>query len=90
MHDVFFIWTEGENKLESSLQCLNTFHPNIKFTHAKFKTSANFLDVAVEINGHKFDYIRRHCHLKNILRVYVLGLGNAFTPRNVLTINLES
>ena len=32
---------EGENKLED-LQCLNTFHPNLKLTHTKSKTSVNF------------------------------------------------
>ena len=53
--DVFFIWTEGENKLESFLQRLNTFHPNLKFTHEKSKTSINFLDVVVRINGDKFE-----------------------------------
>ena len=35
------------------------------------------------------DYVRHHWHLKITLRVYVLGLGNAVTPRNLLTINLE-
>ena len=40
--DIFFIWAEGENKLESFLQHLNTFHPNLKFTHEKSKTSINF------------------------------------------------
>ena len=49
----FFIWTEGENKLESFLQPLNTFH--LKFTHEKSKTSINFLEVAVRINGDKFE-----------------------------------
>ena len=53
--DVFFIWTEGENKLESFLQRLNTSHPNLKFTHEKSKTSINFLDVVVRINGDKFE-----------------------------------
>ena len=130
--DIFFIWTEGENKLESFLQCLNTFHPNLKFTQEKSKTSAN---VVVRVNCDKFeadiyskptdchhflefnsahpihikkpfivkgygqgfivkgyvlkDYVRHHWHLKNTLGVYVLGLGNVVTPRNLLTINLE-
>ena len=53
--DIFFIWTESENKLESFLQRLNTFHPNLKFTHKKSKTSDNFLDVVVRINGGKFE-----------------------------------
>ena len=35
--DIFFIWTESKNKLEGFLQCLNTFHPNLKFLHEKSK-----------------------------------------------------
>ena len=35
------------------------------------------------------DYVYHHRHLKNTLRVYVLGLGNVVTPRNLSTINLE-
>ena len=35
------------------------------------------------------DYVHNHWHLKNTLRVYVLGLGNVVTPRNLSTINLE-
>ena len=50
--DIFFIWTEGENKLESFLQCLNTFHPNLKLTKEKSKTSTN---VVVRINCDKFE-----------------------------------
>ena len=52
---IFFIWTEGKNKLKSVLQCLNTFHPNLKFTHNKSKTSVNFLDLVVRINSDKFE-----------------------------------
>ena len=52
---ILFIWTVGENKLESFLRRLNTFHPNLKFTREKSKTSINFLDVAVRINGDKFE-----------------------------------
>ena len=53
--DIFFIWTESENKLESFLQRLNTFHLNLKFTHKKSETSDNFLDVVVRINAGKFE-----------------------------------
>ena len=53
--DIFFIGTKGENKLESLLQRLSTFHPNLKFTHKKSKTSVKFLDVVVRINGDKFE-----------------------------------
>ena len=40
--DIFFIWTESEDKREGYLNCLNSFHPNSKFTHEKFKSSVNF------------------------------------------------
>ena len=53
--NISFIWTERENKLESFSQCLNTFHPNLKFTHKKSKTLINFLDVTVKINSDKFE-----------------------------------
>ena len=64
--DIFFIWTEGENKLKSFLQCLNTFHPNLNFTYEKSNTSINFLDVVFKINNDKFEinlYSKpTHCH----------------------------
>ena len=47
LDDILFIWTEGENKR------LNIFHLNVKFSHEKSKTSVNFLNVAVRINGDK-------------------------------------
>ena len=40
--DIFFIWTEGQNKLEGFLNRLNNFHPNLEFTHEKSKSSVNF------------------------------------------------
>ena len=53
--DIFFIWTKSENKLESFLQRLTTFHPNLKIAHEKSKTSVHFLDVVARINGNKFE-----------------------------------
>ena len=38
----FFMWIESEDELEGFLQCLNAFHPNLKFTHEKCKVSINF------------------------------------------------
>ena len=42
--DIFFIWTEGEDKLEGFLNRLNNFNPNLKFTLEKSKSSVNFLE----------------------------------------------
>ena len=50
--DILFIWTEGEDKL---LNCLKNFHPNLKFTHEKSKSSVNFLDVSVSIVDNKLE-----------------------------------
>ena len=47
--DIFFIWNESEAKLDAFLEDLNKFHPNLKFTSEKSKTSVNFLDVTVNL-----------------------------------------
>ena len=67
--DVFFIWTHGEQKLKSFLESLNTFHPNIKFTHESSKECISFLDLSVSLSGNKLStdlYIKptdRHQYL---------------------------
>ena len=67
--DVFFIWTHGEQKLKSFLESLNTFHPNIKFTHESSKECISFLDLPVSLSGNKLStdlYIKptdRHQYL---------------------------
>ena len=57
---IIFICTECEDELEDVLQCLNYFHPNLKFIHDKSKVSVNFLDVTVRINGGEFE-IHLYC-----------------------------
>ena len=42
VYRIFFIWTESENKLESFLQRLNSFHPKLKFTHKGTKILVDF------------------------------------------------
>ena len=53
--DIFFIWKKGEDKLEGFLNRLNNFHPNLKFTHEKSKSSGNFLNVSVSIGDNKLE-----------------------------------
>ena len=53
--DIFFIWAEGEDKLEGFLNRLNNFHADSKFTHEKFKPSVHFLDVSVSIVDQKLE-----------------------------------
>ena len=51
-----FLFGQKEKiNLKVFLQRLNTFYPNLEFTHEKSKTSVNFLDVLVRINGDKFE-----------------------------------
>ena len=53
MDDMFFIWTEGEDKPEGLLNRLDNFHPNLKLTHEKNKSSVSFLGVSVIIVDNK-------------------------------------
>ena len=53
--DIFFIWTEGQDKLEEFLYRLNNFHPNVKFAPEKSNSSVNFLDVNVSIVDNKLE-----------------------------------
>eukprot|EP00795_Rhopilema_esculentum_P016113 gene16113-biopygen5453 len=43
--DVFFIWTHGEEKLETFINFLNSSHDTIKFTGEHSRESISFLDV---------------------------------------------
>ena len=52
-NDIFFIWIKGEYKLGRFLNRFDNFHPNLKFTHEKSKSSVNFLDVSAIIVDNK-------------------------------------
>ena len=81
--DIFFIWNESEEKLETFLKNLNEFHPNLRFTSEKSKTSLNFLDLTINLvdqeletnlyckptDCHQFlDFNSAHLiHIKNLL-----------------------
>ena len=43
--DVFFIWTHGQEKLNSFLEERNRFNIYLKFTYESSKTSIPFLDI---------------------------------------------
>ena len=53
--DIFFIWAEGEDKLQWFQNRLNNFHPNLKVTHEKSKFSVNFLDLRVSTVDNKLE-----------------------------------
>ena len=52
--DIFFIWTASEKEFDEFLNRLNSFHPNLRFTHERSRESLNFLDVVVKIQQGEF------------------------------------
>lgn len=48
--DIFFIWTEGEERLKEFMELMNSFHNTIKFTFSWSSEQVNFLDVSVLLN----------------------------------------
>lgn len=52
--DIFIIWTEGRDKLNTFLNNFNAFHPAIKFTRHQTSTThptVEFLDVNLTLLG---------------------------------------
>ena len=52
--DIFMVWTEGEEHLQTFLHHLNSIHPTIKFTHEYSNSSHQslpFLDVHVYLDN---------------------------------------
>ena len=49
--DVFFIWTDGQEKLDSFLGELNRCNSYLKFTYESNKTSIPFLDHDVSLSN---------------------------------------
>ena len=48
--DILFIWTHGEKRVQTFLENLNKFHPNIKFTHESSKENISFLGYNVKLS----------------------------------------
>ena len=51
--DIFFIWTHGKEHLETYLQQLNNFNPDLKFTYEPNEKEIPFLDLKVKLNKRK-------------------------------------
>ena len=52
----FMVWTEGEEKLKTFMEYLNSIHSNIKFTHeysVSLHQSLPFLDVQVHLSNNR-------------------------------------
>ena len=52
--DIFLIWTDPVDSLHTFLKELNSFHPNLRFTHHSAHDSINFLDLSI-YKGHHFN-----------------------------------
>ncbi|XP_053391470.1 uncharacterized protein LOC128554246 [Mercenaria mercenaria] len=50
LDDIFMIWNHSLEELESFIDDLNKFHPNIKFTTTISESTVSFLDVQVSKN----------------------------------------
>ena len=51
--NVFFIWTDGPDKLVSFMTEFNNYHPNIKFTYETKKENITFLDLNISLSSNK-------------------------------------
>ena len=49
----FFIWTQGEQELQTFLRSLNEFYTDIKFTYESSKESIAFFDLKVSVKNSK-------------------------------------
>ena len=69
INEIFFIWTHGKGHLETFLQELNNFNPDLKFTYESNEKEIPFLDLKVKLNEGKIStdlYIKstdRHQYL---------------------------
>ena len=49
--NIFMVWTHGEDKIEDFINCINSLHSTIKFTHEFSKSHISFLDVTVSLDN---------------------------------------
>ena len=50
----FFIWAASEKELDEFLNRVNSFHPNLRFTHERSRESLNLLDAIVKTQQGEF------------------------------------
>ena len=62
---MFFIWTHGEQELQTFLRSLNEFHTDIKFTYESSKERIAFFDLKVRVKNSK---IFTDLHVKSTTR----------------------
>ena len=67
--DIFFIWTHGEQQLETFLNDLNSFSPNLNFASEKKKKSIPLLNLKVKLVNGKLE---TDLHIKSTDRHHYL------------------
>ena len=60
--DVVFVWTHGQEKLDSSLEELSRCNSSLKFTYESSKTSIPLLDLKVSLSN---GYLSTDLHIKS-------------------------
>ena len=69
--DIFFIWTHGKEHLETFLQELNNFNPDLKFTYESNEKEIPFLDLKVKLKRVKLVQISI-LNLQTDTNIYIL------------------
>ena len=55
IENIFFIWIHGEKTLQTYLEKLNKFHPNVKLTHESSKENISFLELNVKLSEEQLE-----------------------------------
>ena len=81
--DVFFIRTNGKEKLEKFLNDFSNYHPNIKFTHEFDKESITFLDLKGSLSG---GYLTTDLYIKSTDRQQYLHFTSEHPKHTIRSI----
>ena len=83
--DIFIIWTESTQELTSFLADLNSFHPNLHFTHQNSTSSIDFLDLTIyKGTAFHFTNILDTKTFQKPLNLYQYLHFSSNHPRNIL------
>ena len=81
--DIFFIWTASEKELDKFLNRLNSFHPNLRFTHEWSRESLNFLMSLLKFN--KVNLLQTYTISPQIdISIFILTHATPVTRRHQL------
>ena len=87
--EIFGIWMHGPEKLDKFLECLNNFHPSLKFsierTDHSSKKQIHFLDILIKLEDNGF--LTTELYMKPMAFPIVLPFSSAHpiqTKRSVL------